>query len=801
MKFLLRQLMDQVAAANSPEAVGRSALGGLRSILGIERAAVLAYNGQGTMRFIASAGLSPEFRAAVEQGFVWQPDQVVALPVLVGDLRNDRSLVDSLPLLEREGIKALAFVPLRFGSSLLGKLALFYEEPHEFDTDEVAAAETVAGQVAFGIEHHRMAASLEARLAAEHASRQQAEREAALRRKNEQRLQMALAAGQMCAWEWDLASGRIEWSAELEQVFGPDAAGFAATVRSYQRYVHPADLPKVEALEERLRKDRLPHYQIEYRLVPPDGILRWISSKGRVIYGRDGAPVRLVGVCTDVTDRKRMERSKEFLAETSRVLATTLRPEDTVRYLARLVVPSLADWCIIQVVDDTGEIRPVELAHSDPAKVALAWEIANRWQVPSEHGSAMSAVRTGEATLVPEIEHRMLLQRAVNEEHLQALESLGLKSAITVPLKARGRKLGALTLLSAESQRVYDEADLRFAQEIAGWAELAIDNAQLHRQAENERAAAERSREFLHVLAKVGDDLASSLDPDAALKLLASRLVGKVADYCVTWSCDGARISRIGLAHRSAERLPLVEMLCDASPPAVDDDWGAGAVIRTGEAILLQGIGAAMRERCGGQAELIRSVEDLAPHSTVIVPLRARPHAGRDRTGHGRGIATQLRPRRLEARARAGEPRGTAGGQRTAVCPGAIRHPRARRHDRGRIARPPQPAAVDHQRRGRAGTWHTGGQCRKKPADDQARHLAHGPLAAGPAGRIPHRHGPVHCHARAHRCRPPGGRGPDAVRAAGARQIGTARVPRGGRSAADTHRLRPDAAGAVKPAR
>ena len=624
MKFLLRQLMDQVAAANSPEAVGRSALGGLRSILGIERAAVLAYNGQGTMRFIASAGLSPEFRAAVEQGFVWQPDQVEALPVLVGDLRNDRSLVDSLPLLEREGIKALAFVPLRFGSSLLGKLALFYEEPHEFDTDEVAAAETVAGQVAFGIEHHRMAASLEARLAAEHASRQQAEREAALRRKNEQRLQMALAAGQMCAWEWDLASGRIEWSAELEQVFGPDAAGFAATVWSYQRYVHPADLPKVEALEERLRKDRLPHYQIEYRLVPPDGILRWISSKGRVIYGRDGAPVRLVGVCTDVTDRKRMERSKEFLAETSRVLATTLRPEDTVRYLARLVVPRLADWCIIQVVDDTGEIRPVELAHSDPAKVALAWEIANRWQVPSEHGSAMSAVRTGEATLVPEIEHRMLLQRAVNEEHLQALESLGLKSAITVPLKARGRKLGALTLLSAESQRVYDEADLRFAQEIAGWAALAIDNAQLHRQAENERAAAERSREFLHVLAKVGDDLASSLDPDAALKLLASRLVGKVADYCVTWSCDGARISRIGLAHRSAERLPLVEMLCDASPPAVDDDWGAGAVIRTGEAILLQGIGAAMRERCGGQAELIRSVEDLAPHSTVIVPLRAR---------------------------------------------------------------------------------------------------------------------------------------------------------------------------------
>lgn len=624
MRFLLRQLMDQVAAATSLEAVSESALKGLARVLGVERAAVLVYDEEGILRFLAWTGISTEHRAAVEGHSPWERDDPDPRPILVADVRNEPRLAPYLPLFEREGIRALGFIPLRFGSTLLGEFLLCYSERHECTPEEVAEAEAIAGHVAFAIEHRRMAANLEARLAAEHTCRQEAEHEAALRRKNEQRLQMALGAGHMCAWEWDIASGRLEWSAELEQVLGPGAEDFAATIESYQSYVHPADLPRIRALVDRVKNERLQIYEIEYRLVPPDGILRWISSKARAIYGSNGAPARLVGVCTDVTEHRRMERSKEFLAETSRVLATTLRPEDTVRYLARLVVPRLADWCIIQVVDETGEIKPVELAHSDPTKVALAWQIATRWQVPSEHGTATTAVRTGESTLVPEIDRRMLLSRAMDEEHLQALESLRLRSAITVPLKARGRKLGALTLLSAESQRIYDEADLRFAEEIAGWAALAIDNAQLHRQAESERAAAERSREFLHVLAKVGDDLASSLDPDAALELLASRLAGKVADYCVTYSCDGARISRIGLAHRTPEREPLVEMLCDANPPTVDDDWGAGAVIRTGEPVLLQGIARGMLKHCAGQDSLVDAVKELAPCSTVIVPLRAR---------------------------------------------------------------------------------------------------------------------------------------------------------------------------------
>jgi signal transduction histidine kinase/CheY-like chemotaxis protein len=178
--------------------------------------------------------------------------------------------------------------------------------------------------------------------------------------------------------------------------------------------------------------------------------------------------------------------------------------------------------------------------------------------------------------------------------------------------------------MTAESGRVYGATDLRFAEEIASWAALAIDNAQLNRETENARAMAERSREFLQILARVSDDLASSLDPDAALKQLASRLVGNLADYCVTYACDDTSIRRLGLAHRDASKLPQVEALCDAGPPTLDDKWGVGAVIRTGEAILSADISDELLANSTRDARHMETVKALAPSSAIIVPLRAR---------------------------------------------------------------------------------------------------------------------------------------------------------------------------------
>ena len=623
-RLVLRKLMDQVANATSLQDVYDGALTCLHETLGVARASVLVYDQNDVMRFVAWSGLSDRYRAAVEGHSPWSRDEPHATPVVVGDVRDAADLEAYLPLFEQERIAALAFIPLAFGRKLLGKFMLYYPRPHDFTAHELAVAETIAGQVAFAIEHHQMAAQLEARLASEHKLLAKAENEVVARQQNEQRLQMALGAGKMCAWEWDLSSGRIQWSEELHHMFGLGAEAFSGSLSDYQRHVHPLDRARVAHDIDRMIRERQATYDLEYRLIPPDGALRWIASRGRAIFSRQGEPIRMVGVCIDITERKRLELSKEFVAEASRILTTTLKPEDTIKKLAQLVVPRLADWCIIQVVDEHGEIKPVELAHSDPEKIELAWELVRRWHSPSELGSAATAIRTGESTLVAHIEPHMLVARAANDDHLRILRSLGLHSAITVPLQARGRKLGALTLLTAESGRVYDATDLRFAEEIASWAALAIDNAQLNRETENARGIAERSREFLQILARVSDDLASSLDPDSALKQLASRLVGNLADYCVTYASDGATIRRLGLAHRDATKLSLVEALCESGPPTLDDKWGAGAVIRTGEAILCEDISTNVMEETARNERHLQAVRTLTPVSAIIVPLRAR---------------------------------------------------------------------------------------------------------------------------------------------------------------------------------
>jgi signal transduction histidine kinase/CheY-like chemotaxis protein len=122
----------------------------------------------------------------------------------------------------------------------------------------------------------------------------------------------------------------------------------------------------------------------------------------------------------------------------------------------------------------------------------------------------------------------------------------------------------------------------------------------------------------------VSDDLASSLDPDAALKQLASRLVGNLADYCITYSCDGTGIQRLGLAHRDPSKSAQVEALCEAGPPSLEDTWGAGAVIRTGEAILAEHISPETLENSVQNLRHLEAVNALSPSSAIIVPLRAR---------------------------------------------------------------------------------------------------------------------------------------------------------------------------------
>jgi CHASE3 domain sensor protein/anti-sigma regulatory factor (Ser/Thr protein kinase) len=189
------------------------------------------------------------------------------------------------------------------------------------------------------------------------------------------------------------------------------------------------------------------------------------------------------------TDASLAQARLAVLARASDLLAESLDEERTLERVANVVVPVIADWCGIELVAEDGALRNVAVAHIDPGKVELAREMQVRYppRDDSPTGPA-NVVRTGEPELYREIPQEMLEAGAQDREHLRLIRELGLVSAMAVPLTARGRTLGVITLVSAESGRLYGPDDLEYAQDLAGRAALAIDNARLYGQ---ERGVAE----------------------------------------------------------------------------------------------------------------------------------------------------------------------------------------------------------------------------------------------------------------------------------------------------------------------
>ena len=200
-------------------------------------------------------------------------------------------------------------------------------------------------------------------------------------------------------------------------------------------------------------------------------------------------------------DVQRDAERQRFLAEASHLLSSTLDFTEALQHLARLAVPRLADWCGIYVANGHGVLQPVEIAHPDRAQVERALEV--RRLIPSgpddAHG-AYQVLRSGRSELVREITEDMLAAAGLTERQRAVLAQLGLRSIMTVPLRARGRTFGVIQFGSAESGRLFDSDDLDFAEDLAQRAAFAADNARLYQAAEKrhrEEAALRRATEAI----------------------------------------------------------------------------------------------------------------------------------------------------------------------------------------------------------------------------------------------------------------------------------------------------------------
>lgn len=227
-------------------------------------------------------------------------------------------------------------------------------------------------------------------------------------------------------------------------------------------------------------------YEIEVRLQRSDGLYRWHTLRMNPIAGVGDRPLKWLGTATDIDDRKRSQQQERFLATASSVLANSLDYQTTLDSLAHLTIPSIADWCAIDVVEKDGTIERLAVAHTDPDKEELAKELHRRYPPKKEATMGQANVlRTGQSELYPHIPDSVLVETACDAEHLRILRELRLNSGMCVPLKARGRTLGTITFVLEAGSRYYDHTDLMLAEKLAHRAAIALDNASLYREAQD----------------------------------------------------------------------------------------------------------------------------------------------------------------------------------------------------------------------------------------------------------------------------------------------------------------------------
>jgi PAS domain S-box-containing protein len=369
------------------------------------------------------------------------------------------------------------------------------------------------------------------------------------------------------------------WSRGLEEevearVRVPVGKGFAGRVAATLQPVYIPDVRRADVVNPLLVKRGLiallgVPLLVEGRLL---GVLHVGSVKARVFTKDDERTLQLLSdrIALAIEQARLYEaeraasRRLEFIAEASELLGSTLDFDTALERLGELVVPYLADWCVVDIVRD-GRLERVAVAHTDPELNAAGFEFQERFPPSPDaaHGPG-HAVATGQGELIAEVTDEHLRAAAGgDEELLAALREIGMTSLICAPLVARGRVLGAITLLSDRPSRLYESADLVTAEELARRVAAAVDNTLLF-------AEAERRADAARVLEHIGDGV-FMLDRDGAVRLWnrtaeavtgldAAAVVGRQAvDAIPGWAAiaENVPVAETPAGAAQAETLPL----------------------------------------------------------------------------------------------------------------------------------------------------------------------------------------------------------------------------------------------------
>jgi PAS domain S-box-containing protein len=331
-------------------------------------------------------------------------------------------------------------------------------------------------------------------------------------------------------------------------------------------------------------------FQVEYRHRRQDGEYRWLLDVGVPLFNDDGRFAGYIGSGIDITDRRQTEQAQHYLAEASRVLSNSLDYPTTLANIAQLTVPDLADWCTVHLIEEDGSVPPLVTAHVNPNKIAWANQMNQKYPFdPNDVRGVAQVLRTGQSELYPDIPDHLLVESARDQEHLQILREVGFKSVMIVPLWTRGRTLGTISFVAAESGRQYDSTDLALAEELARRAALAVENARLYQQAQQARQTAEQAADVTARLQWVTAAFSEALT------------LAQVAEVVVNQGMAALGVSSGFVALLTDNDTSLEIVTSVGLPENLVDDWKHFSVtapvpmaelVRTGKPIFLESIAA-----------------------------------------------------------------------------------------------------------------------------------------------------------------------------------------------------------------
>ena len=377
---------------------------------------------------------------------------------------------------------------------------------------------------------------------------------------------------------------------------------------------------------------------------------RWHLIRTVAVPDGDGRVARWFGTSTDIHEQKRAEQSSRFLAEASAELAVVVDYESTLQKVANLAVPYFADWSAVDMANEDGSLRRLAVAHQDPDKIALVRDLVRDYPPdPQAPAGAFAVLRTGKPELVGEITDEMLVAGAKDERHLGLIRSLGLKSYICVPLVVSGKTLGLLTFATAESSRIYTDADLALATDLAHRAAVAIENTQLY------QALRETDRRKDEFLATLAHELRNPLAPirnslqilkmprvDAATVERSREMMERQVQHLVRL-VDG----KIELRREQVELATVVARAVETVQPLVDAQGHELSVRISSESLLLD----------ADPVRLSQVIGNLLTNAAKYTEPNGRIWLTADREGdvavlrvrdNGIGIGPQMLPRIFE---------------------------------------------------------------------------------------------------------------------------------------------------------